>query len=67
MKHTILKDYDNYIIYENGSIWSIKNKRFLKPYIGAKGYNIVTLCCQGKRKAAIGYIWRYSDEICTNS
>lgn len=173
MRHTTLKNYDNYLIYENGSIWSIKNKRFLKPYIGTKGYNIVTLyndrgrrnfrlhklvaenfvpnplnkpdvnhkdenknnnshlnlewttkiennlygtrgirsglsrkgndkickrvsqytkdnvfirefpsitvakentkidnityCCQGKRKTAGGYIWRYSDEICTNS
>jgi hypothetical protein len=44
IRYVILEEYDNYIIYDDGDIWSIKNKQFLKPWIGTKGYNFVTLC-----------------------
>lgn len=44
MRYVILKEYENYIVYEDGSIWSIPNKQFLKPWIGTKGYNFITLC-----------------------
>ncbi len=43
IRYVILKKYENYIIYEDGTIWSIKSKQFIKPWIGTKGYNFVTL------------------------
>lgn len=43
MRYVILKDYPNYILYDDGFIWNISNKRSLEPWIGSKGYNFVTL------------------------
>lgn len=46
------KDYsfnDNYIIYENGKIFSKKRGIFLKPSLDKKGYQIVVLTIEGKQ------------------
>jgi len=43
-------DYPNYLIYEDGRVYSKKYKRFLKPYSDKDGYYMVGLCKDGKRK-----------------
>lgn len=46
------KDYnfnDNYIVYENGKIFSKKRGIFLKPSLDKKGYQIVVLTIGGKQ------------------
>lgn len=46
------KDYDfndNYIVYENGKIFSKKRGIFLKPSQDNKGYQIVVLTINGKQ------------------
>ena len=45
-----ITDYENYIIYEDGKVFSQKSKKFLKPYLGVRGYMTVNLCKYGKMK-----------------
>lgn len=34
---------NNYIIYSNGTIYSVRNKKFLKPQLNSSGYMIIKL------------------------
>lgn len=43
-----IKGYENYIAYKNGSIFSIKSNKFLKPIIHNNGYTHVSLYKEGK-------------------
>ncbi len=45
-----VKDYPNYLIYEDGRVYSKKRKKFLKSRLEKKGYYVVDLCKDGKKK-----------------
>lgn len=45
-----IADYPNYLVYEDGRIFSIKSRKMLKPTISHKGYHRVFLCNDGKKK-----------------
>ena len=45
-----VQDYPNYLIYQDGRIWSNKTNRFLKPGKNTCGYLYVNLCKKGKAK-----------------
>ena len=45
-----LLDYDNYIIYDNGTVQNKKTKRILKKSLDTSGYYKVNLYKNGKRK-----------------
>ena len=46
-----IKDYPNYLIYEDGRVYTNnKRKGFLKPNVNKKGYHILNLYCNGKQK-----------------
>lgn len=38
-----IQDYPNYLVYEDGRIWSEKTQKFLKPSCNKKGYSSVEL------------------------
>lgn len=46
----IIKDYPNYIVYSNGKVYSIKNKKYLTPRIDHKGYVCYRLSKDGLTK-----------------
>lgn len=46
----LIPGYENYLAYENGSIYSLKRKIFLKPIKHQTGYYTVTLYKNGKGK-----------------
>ena len=48
-----INDYPNYLIYEDGKVWSKKRKKFLKPVINIYGYFIIALCENGTAKTFI--------------
>jgi hypothetical protein len=39
-----IQGYTNYLVYDNGDIYSIKRKKFLKHVVNASGYCYVSLC-----------------------
>jgi hypothetical protein len=39
-----IKNYENYLISDEGRVFSIKSHKFLKPYINNRGYYLVSLC-----------------------
>ena len=43
MKSKKIKDYENYLVYEDGSIFSIKSNKYLKPRFNSEGYANVYL------------------------
>lgn len=46
-----IADYPNYLIYEDGRVFSKKRRKFLKPSENKVfGYHYITLCKDGKRK-----------------
>ena len=45
-----INNYPDYLIYEDGRVYSKKTKRFLKPLNNNRGYLHVSLCNKGKRK-----------------
>ncbi len=45
-----IQEYKNYTISEDGKVYNKKFKRYLKPYKNNKGYLIVSLYKDGKRK-----------------
>jgi hypothetical protein len=45
-----IQNYPNYLIYEDGRIYSKKFKRYLKPGISNSGYQYVNLYKDGKNK-----------------
>ena len=46
-----IMNYDNYLIYEDGSLYNKKNKRYLKPQIDKHGYKTVILSKNSKPKS----------------
>lgn len=42
-----IKEFPNYIVFENGTVYSIKYKRILKPKILPSGYHSIKLCNDG--------------------
>jgi hypothetical protein len=44
-----INDFENYLIYDNGSVWSKKRKKFLKPSKNKEGYVFVNLSRDGKQ------------------
>lgn len=49
MKKAIIKDFEDYVVYEDGSVFSLKTEQFLKPYRKPDGYEFYTLCKKGKK------------------
>lgn len=45
-----VKEYDNYLIYEDGRCWSNKTNIFLKEQKNTYGYSIYSLCKNGIQK-----------------
>ncbi len=45
-----IKDYEDYLIFEDGGVLSIKTNKFLKPGKTPNGYLFVILFKNGKRK-----------------
>ena len=45
-----INNYTEYLIYEDGRVWSKKSNKFLKPTTGGIGYKQVMLCNEGKHK-----------------
>jgi len=43
-------NYPNYLVYEDGRVFSKNIRRFLKPHDNGHGYHQVFLCKDGKRK-----------------
>ena len=44
-----IQGYPNYLIYEDGRVWSKKRKIFIKQVL-SKGYLCISLCKNGKKK-----------------
>ena len=45
-----IEGYPNYLIYEDGKVFSKKRNKFLKPRINTNGYYCIDLCENGKQK-----------------
>ncbi len=45
-----IQGYENYLIYEDGRVYSKKTNKFLKYRDDSRGYHIVHLCKDGKPK-----------------
>lgn len=50
MKQTQIKDYSNYLLYENGTIYNTATKKYLKGSIGENGYRYYRLSKNGAKK-----------------
>jgi hypothetical protein len=44
MKCMEIKNYNSYLIYEDGRVWSKKTRRFIKQSLNRGGYFILNLC-----------------------
>jgi len=49
-KYEEIIGYENYLIYENGQVFSKKNKRFLKPRVDRYGYLSIQISKNNQRK-----------------
>lgn len=54
MKKVLL--YNNYILYEDGRWFSLKNLKFLKPYKNSSGYERVDIFNNGIRECVFTHI-----------
>jgi hypothetical protein len=45
-----IQGYSNYIVYDDGRIFSKKRNKFIKPRLHSGGYHQVSLCKDGKYK-----------------
>jgi hypothetical protein len=45
-----IKDYEDYLIFNDGTVYSCKSKQFMRTHINHKGYEMVRLCKYGKHK-----------------
>ena len=45
-----IKDYENYLIYNDGLVFSKKRNKFLKPNLNQYGYYQLSLCKNNKKK-----------------
>ena len=66
-------DYENYLIYEDGKVYSKRSKRYLKQYDNGHGYLYVKPCKEGKSKLylihrliALHYIPNPDNKICVD-
>ena len=66
-----INGYPDYLIYDDGRVFSKKRRIFLKPGINGPGYNIVGLCQDSKAKSvqvhklvAIHYISNPENKPC---
>ncbi len=50
MNYRKIENFDNYIIFNNGKIYSLKSKRFLKPNYNIDNYLIVSLFDNNKNR-----------------
>lgn len=55
LKYAFLKENPNYIIYNNGTVFSIKSGKFIRPTHYGGGYLQYGLYVNGKRKAYIAH------------
>ena len=46
-----IEGYKNYLIYDDGRVFSKKSNKFLKPALNSDGYCTVSLCENGKQKS----------------
>lgn len=48
-------DYENYVIYSDGRVWSLFSKRFLKPFCIGRGkdYLAYKLCKEGRKEYTV--------------
>ncbi len=44
-----INNYTEYLIYEDGRVWSKKSNKFLKPGTNSRGYKHINLYKEGKR------------------
>lgn len=49
-KFKTLSDFPNYLIYDNGKVYSVKSKKFLSAGLSHNGYGMVILQNKGVRK-----------------
>ena len=47
MDYKKFQDYDDYIVFKTGKVFSLKKNIFLKPYLTKKGYLYVTFSKKG--------------------
>tara|TARA_R110000822_G_scaffold90160_1_gene208615 strand:- start:406 stop:843 length:438 start_codon:yes stop_codon:yes gene_type:complete len=45
-----IQDYPNYLIYEDGRVWSKNRKKNMATHLSHKGYELVRICKNGKHK-----------------
>lgn len=50
MLHKAIKDFEDYLISDDGRVYSLKSQRYLTPELSATGYYKVILYNKGKRK-----------------
>ena len=50
IKNMEVKDFPNYLIYDDGRVYSKKTKKFLKQSIQKNGYYTISLCKDNKSK-----------------
>jgi hypothetical protein len=46
----IIENAEDYEIYENGTVFSLKRRKFLKIGVNQKGYLMVDICIKGVKK-----------------
>jgi len=50
MNYKKFEDYENYIIFKTGKVFSLKRNKFLKPSIGNRGYLKICMCKKGQKR-----------------
>ena len=43
LKYKRIKEFPNYYVYEDSSIYSLSSRKFLKPFLNSNGYYVVSL------------------------
>jgi hypothetical protein len=49
MRFVQIKGYPDYLIYENGDVFSVRNSKLLKQCLNRGGYKILNLCKPGEK------------------
>ena len=58
MNYKKFEDYDDYIVFKTGKIFSLKKNIFLKPYLTKKGYHYVTFFKKGFKTRKVMIVHR---------
>ncbi len=68
-----IKDYEDYLIYEDGRVFSTKTNKFISNYVNTRGYVVVELFKNSKKKMiflhrliALNYIPNPHNKPCVN-